>query len=434
MRMPTMRSTRNERGVALPMALMMLVLLTTLMLAFAVLSQSEPVIAANQLRVTQARALAESGFEHAVWALSQGVIAKESVPVQPLPAGALDDPLPAPTPAPFNGAVFTSIGATGGYIVTVTTPDPVGKPNERLIVATGWTPTNDATDKRTKAHRTIRGTVERIPNLAMKAPCALCVKGDVGVGGNSTIDSTLDTSCGNKQGTYSAGDLDRGGSSSIKGADGNNTANQTTDYTAHADPNSFKDFTLSDTNLDALKKLAKANGTYFGPGFSGATDSTGKAVPGTYSGSVQFSSGNKVKDGVVFIDTISGNNIGSPPNPSDFGMLNINGNPFLSSDGLNFSGWIVVNGSLSISGNMRINGLVYAVNDFTYNGTGAGEINGLAISQNVYDVTATSISSGDDTETAGNSRIKYNCANSRQVNQIPQGFALVSGTYRELAD
>ncbi len=431
MRMPTVRSTRNERGVALPMALMMLVLLTTLMLAFAVLSQSEPVIAANQLRVTQARALAESGFEHAVWALSQGVIAKESVPVQPLPAGALDDPLPAPTPAPFNGAVFTSIGATGGYIVTVTTPDPVGKPNERLIVATGWTPTNDATDKRTKAHRTIRGTVERIPNLAMKAPCALCVKGDVGVGGNSTIDSTLDTSCGNKKGTYSAGNLDLAGSADIKGADGNTTANQATDYTAHADPNTFKDFTLSDGNLDALKKLAKANGTYFGPGFSGATNSNGEAVPGTYSGSVSFSAGNKVKNGVVFIDTISGNNIGSPPNPSDFGVLGINGNPFLAGD---FSGWIIVNGSLSISGNMKINGLVYAVNDFTYNGTGTGEINGLAISQNVYDVTATSISSSDDTETKGNSRIKYNCANSRQINTIPQGYALVSGTYRELAD
>src|SRR2546423_2885932 len=86
----------NERGVALPMALITLVLLTTLMLAFAVLSQTEPVIAANQLRVSQARALAESGFEYAVWALSN-----------PLDPAGLASPLPNPLPAAFNGTTFT---------------------------------------------------------------------------------------------------------------------------------------------------------------------------------------------------------------------------------------------------------------------------------------------------------------------------------------
>ena len=67
----------DECGVALPMALMTLSLLTTLLVVFGVLAQTEPIIAANQLRVTQARALAESGFEHAVWALSEGVMARE---------------------------------------------------------------------------------------------------------------------------------------------------------------------------------------------------------------------------------------------------------------------------------------------------------------------------------------------------------------------
>ncbi|HEV8617153.1 MAG TPA: hypothetical protein VGU22_16800 [Methylomirabilota bacterium] len=444
-------TVRNERGVALPMALMTLMLLTTLMLAFAVLSQTEPVIAANQLRIAQARALAESGLEHAVWALSQGVIAAESIPAAPLPAGALATPLPVPTPAPFNGAVFTPVTAwfdpligntsTGGYTVTVSTPDPVNRPNERLIVSTGWTPTNDPADARTKGHRTIQATFERLPNMGLKAPCALCVKGDLGVGGNSTIDSTLDTSCGNKQGTYSAGRLNgltdpaaisaSLGSAEIKGADGNTNSNDATDYTVSADPATFKDFTLTPSNLNYLKKLAKANGTYFGPGFSGATDgTTGEAVAGTYSGSVHLSAGNQVKNGIVFVDTISGDNIGTPPNPSDFGSLRIDGSPFLAGD---FQGWIVVNGSLTISGNMKINGLVYAQNDFTYNGTGAGEINGLAISQNVYDTDATSVSS-DDTLTRGNSRIKFNCANTRQLNIVPQGFALQAGTYRETQD
>src|SRR5436190_11163207 len=93
------RVTTNERGVALPMALITLVLLTTLMLAFATLSQTEPVIAANQLRTSQARALAESGFEYAVWALSNG-----NTPIGVArPAGTLANPLASsPAPAPFD--------------------------------------------------------------------------------------------------------------------------------------------------------------------------------------------------------------------------------------------------------------------------------------------------------------------------------------------
>src|SRR5688572_11606276 len=226
--MNTMRRLCDERGVALPMALMTLLLLSTLMLAFAVLAQTEPIIATNQLRVAQARALAESGFEHAMWALSEGVIARETIPPLPLPAGALDTPLPSPTPAPFDGLTFTVVGQTGGYIVTVTTPP--GKPNERRIVSTGWTPTNRAADKRTKAHRTVEAIVDRIPNLGLSAPCAVCVRGDLAVGGSVTVDSTLDTSCGNKVGAYSMGTLALRGSAAIKGADGNTAANQSTDY------------------------------------------------------------------------------------------------------------------------------------------------------------------------------------------------------------
>ena len=60
----------DEQGVALPMALMSLALLSTLLLAFASLSLTEPLIAANHLRGTQARTLAESGVEYALWALS----------------------------------------------------------------------------------------------------------------------------------------------------------------------------------------------------------------------------------------------------------------------------------------------------------------------------------------------------------------------------
>src|SRR5712691_12700369 len=66
------RAFHGERGLALPMALVVLVVLAGLMISFTLLSQSEPVIAANQNRGAVARALAESGLERAVWALTVG--------------------------------------------------------------------------------------------------------------------------------------------------------------------------------------------------------------------------------------------------------------------------------------------------------------------------------------------------------------------------
>jgi hypothetical protein len=148
---------------------------------------------------------------------------------------------------------------------------------------------------------------------------------------------------------------------------------------------------------------------------------------------VTFNSANKVPNGIIFVDTVSGTDIPTNPaaqNASDFAALTVHGNPFQSGT---FSGWIVVNGSINISGNMQIGGLVYAVNDLTYNGTGTGEIRGLAISQNIRDTTQTAISS-DDSATTGNSRIKFNCANLTPPQGAPIGFALVPGTYRELSD
>ena len=62
----------NERGIAMPMALIVLMILTALMAAFAVLATSEPQIAANQEASAQARALAESGVSRVLWALNAG--------------------------------------------------------------------------------------------------------------------------------------------------------------------------------------------------------------------------------------------------------------------------------------------------------------------------------------------------------------------------
>lgn len=429
------RSWRDQRGVALPMALLSLALLTTLMLALAAMSKTEPLIAGNQLRVSQARAQAESGAEHAIWALSAGNVRVG----QALPAGTLANPLPSsPADIPFDGNVFTAMGNTGGYTVRVTTPDPVNRPMERDILAVGWTPTNVPTN----THRRIMMTVKGLPDLARNAPCVLCVRGDVAVSGSSLIDASTDTvaNCGGtpKFGAYTAGALDRGGSSNIMAqvpsGPGGNVAG--VDYVTNQPAQTFDSFDLDNGDLNTLKALAKKNGTYFGPGYPNGTPASSP----TYTGAVTFNSSNQVKSGIVFIDTTTGHNIvtcnaSSPPGcvstpESQFGNVSINGNPFLDPA---FTGMLVVNGKINISGNMMIRGLVYAMDDLVYNGTGTGEISGLVISQNVRNTSATSITD-TDTTTFGNSRIKLNCDAARAAGQAPQTFTLVPGSYRELPD
>jgi len=409
-------TVRNERGVALPMALITLVVLTTLMLAFAVLSQTEPVIAANQLRVSQARAQAESGFEYAMWALTAGNVAAP-------PAGTIANPMPSSPPAaPFDGSVFKSNGDTGGFLVTVIN-DPAGDPDVRQITSIGWTPTNNNVDTHAKAHRMIQAKVVGIPNIAGRAPCALCVKGELNLGGNAAVNGTnTDPACGanNKWGTMTEGRTTTNGNPSVTGGAGGMSQNQGS--------TPFNGFLFKDGVLDALKDLARRNGTYFGPGFSGNVNSSGKAVAGTYTGSVTFNSSNRVANGVVFIDTTDGVNIDpSGTNTNTLANLDIHGNPFLAGD---FQGYIIINGSLQISGNMRIDGLVYAVNDFSYNGTGSGGIYGLAVSANFRDTSSTSI----DSDSGGNSRVTFNCSNVSNPPFLGHPFVLVKGTYRELSD
>src|SRR6266508_393208 len=422
----------NERGLALPMAVLLLLVLTSLMLAFVSLAQTEPMIAANHLLATQARAQAEAGFERAVWALSQGAIAK-AVPAA-IPENAIDPALlpidGSVAPAPYDGSAYLISGTTGGFEVKVTR---TGK-DFRLIEATGYAPGNTGP---ARSRRRILATVYKLPDMALDIPCALCVKGDVGVGGNSAIDATLDTSCGNKLGVVSVGTLTESGSASIKAADGNAIPNQSTDYQQSASPSTFDPITLSDKNFKTLRELAKINGTYFGPGYPDGTAASSPA----WTGSAHFDASHQLKDGIVFIDTVSGQDIPtviSQQNPSDFANVVIDGNPFIGSTATpnQFKGWIVVNGSLAISGNMKINGLVYVVNDLTYNGVGTGEINGLAISQNIRDTTETAISTAPDPDstTIGNSRVKFNCQNTRRWDFIPQNFTLKPGTYREVSD
>ena len=401
----------DERGIALPMAMIFVALLTTLMLSFAVLSQTEAVIGSNHMLATQARTQAESGFERAVWALSQGVL-------NPGATGSLASPLPSPVPGPYDGATFVQSGATGGFLVAIENVSNL----ERRVRSQGCVPNCTAGARR--GHRLIEAIVERFPDLDLDTPCALCVRGQVSIGGNALVTALTDTSCGNKKGAVAADAINISGSADVYGADGNTTANQGTDLAANqTDPTTFDGVTLTPKHFEKLREISKLNGTYFGPGYPNGTPATSPS----WTGAVTFNSSNKLKDGIVFIDSVDGQDVTATTDPANIANVLIHGNPFISSE---FTGWVIVNGSLTISGSMKINGLVYTNNDFTYNGTGTGQISGLVVSQNKLDTVGTSIA--DDSSSTGNSRIKFDCAATRNANFVPQGFFLQPGTYREV--
>jgi len=392
----------NQRGVALPLAMMTLALLATLVLAFLALSKSEPVIAGNHQRVTEARALAESGLERALWALSASVI---------------PSPLAGTAAAPYDGTQFITLNTRGGAFVTVTNLAAY----ERTVTSIGWSPTNAPNAGQAVAHRKVVAVAMKLTDLAGQAPCALCVAGELSLAGNTSIDGRPST-CGQKYGTYTAGCTAFGssacgagagpGSYTVYGGDGNNTANESTDYAQNMGAAPFNSFSLTADDLNTLRKLAKANGTYF-------------------QGSVTFDSSNKVKNGVVFVDTLSGNNPTATSPASDNAYIDIHGNPFLGTNGDGiFRGWIVSNGTINISGDMQIKGVVYSANDLTYNGTGTGQISGLVISRNIQDTSSTSI----DSSTSGNSSIVYNCDDARGLGSVPQGWFVKQGSYTEPQD
>ena len=400
----------DERGVALPMALITLALLTSLMLAFASLSQTEPIIAANHLRGTQARTLAESGVEFALWALAS----------PSSPGGLPTTPPGDPAGAPFDGRTFIPFGSLGGFTVKVAN-DAGGDPNRRTITGVGWVPTSSVTDARPKAHRTVTVDVVAIPRLGVRAPCVLCVRGALNVTGTVAIDGrNRDPACGDdvKYGTFTRDATTIAGPAVLSGGAGASAQNQPA-----AD---FDAVTLSPAALDGLKTLAWRNGTYYGPGFPrGGTVSDGRT---SWSGRIVFDASTPLPDGVVFVDTTDGRNVpGDGPAATTLAEAWLDASALTARGGV-FRGWIVVNGSLEIAGGANVRGLVYAVDGFS--STGAGRLEGLAVSLNVREATPARV----EATGGGGLAVTFDCAAAAGGGFVPRAFTPIPGTYREDSD
>ena len=79
--------------------------------------------------------------------------------------------------------------------------------------------------------------------------------------------------------------------------------------------------------MKRLRELAKKNGTYFGPGYpnGGLTAVSSPA----WSGAVSFNSSNQVNNGIVFVDTVDGQDIPTnllDQNPATFADVTVHGN------------------------------------------------------------------------------------------------------------
>ncbi len=388
------RRRSSESGIALPMALIVLGLLTTLTLAFLAITVSEPSIAMNQMMNAQARAIAESGLERAIWALSKGETA-------PATTGALADPLPSPVPAPYDGSQYVAMGA-GGFIVTVA--DGAAS-NDRVVTSIGYVPNNT----NPIAIKKIQTVVSKVKFL--DPPCAICAGGEnppgtasqIQIGGSASINGSSASGaqyCAGVTPTaaaYASGSIGTNGHPDLTAPPGGVA------IAANQPASSFAPFLFTDSDMAILKSLAKANGTY-------------------YQGDQHWTS--PQPNGVIFVDTPSGNPFTNNSPDSDIIGVDIHGN-WRSG----WSGWLVVAGSIQISGNMNLTGLIYAQNDVTLHGAGGGTISGAVISTNRLDTSSTNV----DTDDIGNAPLTYNCPAVRDGGgTIPQGWFVKPGTFKDV--
>jgi hypothetical protein len=398
----------SERGVALPMALLSLVILSALIAGFSVLSAIEPTIANNQLVVAQARALAEAGVERALWALSnpthaQGIPATFTTP-----------------PSPYDGGRLVPVAAggypVGGFRVTVTNGPTA---YERQITAVGFVPDDTAAGRRALQKITVTALN---PQLIVKdPPAALSVRGELRAAGSLQVDSRTDGSCGPKVGTLTRGETSlEGASADIRGAGGDETAhNRITDAAGGLLPATpgdivknasgavFDGFSLSDADLNALRAFAKARGTYL-------------------QGAVRFGAGNQMPDGIIVVDAV-GRGGGVPP--SDLASVAIDAGAPADPSGV-WRGWLIVNGSLAVASEVGLKGFVYVQSTVDARAVGAVGLSGALVGRNIRDLPG----GGIDTGPAADLSIVYNCRDALTGGgKIPGRWSVKGGSYREVA-
>ncbi len=383
---------RDQRGAVLPLAMLSLVVLSAVLLGLSLLAGQEPLIASNHVMIVQAQALAEAGIERALWALST-------------PESTDGIPWSAKAGAPYDGSVFVGVAtelgvALGGFRLTV-----IGEGDrQREVTAVGLVPGDVGPLGR--ARQDISATLIR---LRFPGPLAgLAVRGDLTIGDGVTIDARADGSCGDRAGTWSTGVTTLGAGAQVHGRSGDTaTANEATDVLQEQPVGGFDSLAFSAAEVQALKAVARVRGTY-------------------YQGATTFDASRRIPDGVIFVDTISGQPITDATADGDLASVSIGDGA--AGPGGTFRGWVVVNGSLSISGDVTLQGLTYVADRLSQ--TGGARLVGAAMAGHVRSTAPSLISARPPDDAA----LAWSCEAGRTGGgRIPQRWMVKPGSYRETA-
>jgi hypothetical protein len=380
----------NQRGVALPMALMTLCILATLSAVFATLARTEPTIATNHLRSAQARSMADSGLERALWALTNAT-SPGAFGGSGTPPNVIVEPAAA---APYDGSSFIRAGPQGGFYLMVSGSDQ----HIRVVRSIGWSPHGEWPGSRTSSSSRVVASVVRIRDLPREAVCAVCTGTTAGLTDALTVDARgSDASdCGGKTAVAASGDVVLGGLVRLFGAGaepGEAAANvEGRDWLRdQAIPR------LTDEDLDTLKALAATRGGYRRPPSDAPFELT------------------DVQDGLVFVDTPTGTNALSPTNRAVVAIR-----PGFAAR-TPFRGWIVVNGDVSLEGHFgEIAGLVYAANAVHAPDTAGSRITGTIVAAGRLGAPASSL---------GNLTVVSDCTAARGSSLLPSGWFVRPGAY-----
>ncbi len=381
---------RNERGVALPLALMAFVVLGALSAALLAIGSSEVQIASNHLHGTQAFYVAEAGAERA---LAQFVATPSLV----------TNATPASCPAPAAPSVVMTTGTA-----TVTYACTVG-PSTILITSVG---------ESAGAQRVVR----MVPTTTFLSDDAIRTQGPLSISGNSTVGGQ----CGS---FHTNDDLALSGNPSISGAV---TASGT--YTVTGNPSvgpgsggGQSQQTIPVINptdfLNAAKASLSANQVFQMKANGQVLDGAGALIIALPSGDsyngwrytsgtpAQWQlSGNTGYNGTYYLEgnvTVSGNP-GSPSTPwvttlIATGDLIISGNPEIQTsltDTLFIAGLDI---DISSNPTQGFNGLIAAHEQFSLSGNPT--INGFLIGEDASAISSTVTSNTVN----GNPTITYSC-------------------------
>jgi hypothetical protein len=382
----------GQRGAVLPLAMLSLLVLSAVLIGLSMLTGQEPLVASNHVMIVQAQALAEAGLQRALWALSSPQ-APEGVAWT------------AAAPAPYDGSqligVATEVASLGGFRLTISGESD----RQRQVVAIGLVPGDNG--PLGQARQEISATVIRLRFPA--PPAGLTVRGDLEIGNGVTVDASADGSCGDLAGTWSSGATVLGAGSQVHGRSGDPTIpNEAAGVRQHQSSGAFDERAFSQAELSALKAVARARGTY-------------------YRGAVAFDAARPVPDGLIFVDTISGQPITEATSDSDLAAVSI-GDGAGTGPGGSFRGWIVVNGSLSTTGNVALEGLVYVADRLTH--TGGARLVGAAVAGHARSTLPSLV----DARPAGGAALVWSCEAGRTGGHIiPQRWMVKPGSYREAA-